>query len=60
MKQALDRGFAGMLLVMLAYMTLSVLGFFNGLCLPGLGIIALVLYGMRKDLDNEPSNSIRG
>lgn len=48
MNSALTLAFAGMCMLMLAYMALSLLGFFNnGRCLIGMGVIALALWAMR-------------
>jgi hypothetical protein len=54
MKQALDMALYGMCMLILAYMALSVLGFFNnGRCLIGMGVIAVMLLGMARSMNDE-------
>jgi hypothetical protein len=52
MKEALDLAFAGMCLLTLIYMFMSVLGFFSGGHLIWLGVIAILLWGMGRSIDD--------
>jgi len=54
MKQALDMAMIGMCMLFMAYMTLTVLGFYDGRCIVGLGAGILVTWMLaREDKDDE-------
>lgn len=53
MKHALDMAFAGMCMLILAYILMSLIGFYNGTCLIGMGVIAIFLWGMARSVENE-------
>ena len=53
MKHALDMAFVGMCMLFMAYMVLTVFGFYDGRCIIGLGAGILVTWMLaRKDGDD--------
>ncbi|MHA2045396.1 MAG: hypothetical protein ACW99G_11415 [Candidatus Thorarchaeota archaeon] len=53
MRQALDMAFFGTCMLILAYMCMSIIGFYDGRCLIGMGVIAAMLLGMARSVDDE-------